>query len=88
MADKGRQGKFTLRPIGATRTSGFGRILPFFAALYDIERDAAVLDVEERRKLRQSWAKPISDTRHEWMMLQSKLVSEGSVIAKSAGIQS
>jgi transposase len=57
--------------------------LPFFAALYDIERDAAVLDAEERRKLRQNRAKPVCDALHEWMVAQRKLVSEGSAIAKA-----
>ncbi|MGF6836620.1 hypothetical protein QF001_000487 [Paraburkholderia youngii] len=57
--------------------------LPFFAALYEIERDAAVLQAEERHKLRQSRAKPVCDALHEWMKAQRKLVSEGSAIAKA-----
>jgi transposase len=57
--------------------------MPFFAALYEIERDAAVLDAEERRKLRQSLAKPVCDLLYEWMVAQRKLVSEGSAIAKA-----
>jgi transposase len=57
--------------------------LPFFAALYDIERDAAVLQAEERHKLRQSRAKPVCDALYEWMMAQRKLVSEGSAIARA-----
>jgi hypothetical protein len=60
-----------------------GQAMPFFAALYDIERDAAVLDAEERRKLRQSRAKPVCDALYEWMVAQRKLVSEGSAIAKA-----
>jgi transposase len=57
--------------------------LPFFAALYDIERDAAVLQADERQKLRQQRAKPVCDALHEWMIAQRKLVSEGSAIAKA-----
>jgi transposase len=57
--------------------------MPFFAALYDIERVAAVLDTEERRKLRQSRAKPLCDALYEWMVAQRKLVSDGSAIAKA-----
>ncbi|MFP4897550.1 IS66 family transposase, partial [Paraburkholderia sp. EG304] len=57
--------------------------LPFFAPLYDIERDAAVLQAEERHKLRQSRAKPVCGALHEWMVAQRKLVSEGSAIAKA-----
>lgn len=60
-----------------------GQAMPFFAALYDIERDAAVLEAEERRTLRQSRAKPVCDALYEWMMAQRKLVSEGSAIAKA-----
>ncbi|PNE58863.1 IS66 family transposase [Paraburkholderia fungorum] len=60
-----------------------GRAMPYFAALYDIERDAAVLDAEERRKLRQSRAKTVCDALYEWMVAQCKLVSEGSAIAKA-----
>ncbi|MGF6736642.1 hypothetical protein OKW47_000388 [Paraburkholderia atlantica] len=57
--------------------------LPFFAALYDIEREAQTLEAEERRRLRQSRAKPVCDALHEWMVAQRKLVSEGSAIAKA-----
>jgi hypothetical protein len=46
-------------------------------------RDAAVLDAEERRKLRENRAKPICDALHEWMVAQRKLVSAGSAIAKA-----
>jgi hypothetical protein len=60
-----------------------GQALPFFAALYDIERDAAILDAEERRWLRQSRARPVCDALHDWLAAQRKLVSEGSAIAKA-----
>lgn len=60
-----------------------GHALPFFAALYEIEREAAALDAEERRRLRQSRAKPVCDALYEWMVAQRKLVSEGSAIAKA-----
>ena len=42
-----------------------------------------MLDAEERRKLRQSRAKPVCDALYEWMVAQRKLVSEGSAIAKA-----
>ncbi len=57
--------------------------MPYFAALYEIEHNAAVLDAEERRRLRQSQAKPVCDALYEWMVAQRKLVSEGSSIAKA-----
>jgi transposase len=60
-----------------------GQALPFFAALYDIEREAKTLEAEERRKLRQRRATPVCDALHEWMATQRKLVAEGSAIAKA-----
>lgn len=60
-----------------------GHALPFFSALYDIERDAAELNVDERYRLRQSRAKPVCDALHEWLTTQRKLVSEGSGIANA-----
>ncbi len=60
-----------------------GHALPFFAALYEIECEAAALGAEERRRLSQSRAKPVCDTLYEWMVAQRKLVSEGSAIAKA-----
>lgn len=57
--------------------------MPYFAALYEIECDAAVLDPEERQRVRQSRARPVSDALYEWLVAQRKLVSEGSAIAKA-----
>lgn len=60
-----------------------GQALSFFTALYDIEREAAALDVDERQRLRQRRAKPVCDALYEWLMAQRKLVAEGSAIAKA-----
>jgi transposase len=57
--------------------------LPYFAALYEIERDAALLDPEDRQRIRQSRARPVSDALYEWLVAQRKLVSEGSAISKA-----
>jgi transposase len=57
-----------------------------FSALYDIERDAAELNVDERYRLRQSWSKPVCDALHEWLIAQRKLVSEGSGIANASRV--
>lgn len=57
--------------------------LSFFTALYDIEREAAALDADERQRLRQRRAKPVCDALYEWLMAQRKLVAEGSAIAKA-----
>jgi len=63
-----------------------GQTLPYFAVLYKVEREAVVLDAEERRRLLQSWAYPTCDALYKWMVRQRKLISEGSAIAK-AGLQ-
>jgi len=60
-----------------------GQALPLFAALYDIEREAATLDAKERHRLRQSRARPVCDALYDWLAAQRKLVSEGSAIAKA-----
>nr|WP_310648105.1 transposase [Burkholderia cenocepacia] len=60
-----------------------GQALPFFTALYDIEREAAALDADERQRLRQRRAKPVCDALYEWLMAQRKLVAEGSAIVKA-----
>lgn len=46
-----------------------GEALKLFAALYDIERLAAELDAEGRRRLRELRSKPIPDTLHDWLVL-------------------
>lgn len=43
-----------------------GQALLYFARLYEIERDAAVLDAEARRRRRQSLASPACDAFYEW----------------------
>ncbi len=57
--------------------------MPFFTELYNIERDAAALDIDARHRHRQSRAKPVCDALHEWMVVQRKLVSARSAIAKA-----
>ncbi|MFJ1257155.1 IS66 family transposase, partial [Cupriavidus sp. CuC1] len=57
--------------------------LKFFAALYDVEREAVDLKPDKRRALRQLRAKPVAEALHTWMTGQRKLVPEGSAIAKA-----
>jgi transposase len=57
--------------------------LVFFRELYDIEREVKDLDVDERRRLRQSKAKPIADDLKTWLMAQRQKVPEGSAIIKA-----
>ncbi len=57
--------------------------LKFFAALYDVEREAVDLTPDKRRALRQLRAKPVAEALHTWMTGQRKIVPEGSAIAKA-----
>lgn len=57
--------------------------LKFFAALYDVEREAVDLTPDKRRALRQLHAKPVAEALRTWMTGQRKLVPEGSAIAKA-----
>ena len=60
-----------------------GEALSFFTALYDIEREAAAPDADERQRLRQRRAKPVCDAVFEWLVAQRKLVAEGSATVKA-----
>jgi len=57
--------------------------LKFFVALYDVEREAAELEPEQRQEIREARGKPIAKALHTWMLAQRKLVPEGSAIAKA-----
>jgi transposase len=57
--------------------------LKFFAALYDIEREAQALDSDERRRLRQERGKPIADDFHVWLQAQRARVPDGSATARA-----
>src|SRR5262249_52470102 len=43
----------------------------------------AELNADERHRLRQSRAKPLWDALHKWLIVQRKLVSEGTGIANA-----
>ena len=57
--------------------------MKFFVALYDVEREAADLDPEQRRAIREERCRPVAQALHVWMLAQRKLVAEGSPIAKA-----
>ena len=57
--------------------------LKFFQALYDVERDAADLDIDARRALRQEKAKPVADALKQWLDEQRQKVPDGSAMAKA-----
>jgi transposase len=57
--------------------------LALFGRLYDIEREAADLDFDQRRRIRQEKAKPVADALHAWLTAQRQKVPPGSATAKA-----
>ena len=57
--------------------------LKLFGALYDVERLAAELDVEGRRRLRELRSKPIADTLHDWLTLHRQRSTDGTAMARA-----
>jgi transposase len=59
--------------------------LRYFAALYEIEREARErkLDTDARRQLRQQRSKPIAEALRQWLTRQRGQVPDGSATAKA-----
>jgi transposase len=59
--------------------------LRYFAALYEIEREAREqrLDADGRRQLRQQRSKPIAEALRQWLTRQRGQVPDGSATAKA-----
>ena len=57
--------------------------LKLFANLYDIEREVAQLDADERRRIRQDKARPAADVLHRWLVANRQKVPHGSATAKA-----
>jgi transposase len=57
--------------------------LGFFGRLYEVEREVADLDVEERRRIRQLKARPVADDLFAWLVAQRQKVPPGSATAKA-----
>ena len=57
--------------------------LQYFVQLYEIEREVHDLDPEERRRIRQSRARPVADALSKWLQLQQQKVPDGSATAKA-----
>lgn len=51
--------------------------------LYEVERQARDMSNEDRCRIRQEMAIPISKTLHDWMLTQRDLVPNGSATAKA-----
>lgn len=60
-----------------------GQAIELIGQLYQVERDAQSLSVEERQQLRDTRARPIADALHRWMLAHREKVPNGSAIAKA-----
>jgi transposase len=70
--------------LWANHQSAVGeQALALFAHLYEVEREVADLDDQERRRIRQERGKPVADTLHTWLTAQRQKVPPGSATAKA-----
>ena len=60
-----------------------GEVLDLFGRLYDVEREATLLDPGQRLVVRQAQAKPIADALHQWLLVQRQRVPSGSATFKA-----
>ncbi len=59
------------------------KVLRYIGRLYEIEREAAELDHDTRRKLRQDQANPVLDKLRHWLIGQREQVTNGTSTAKA-----
>jgi len=57
--------------------------LKLFGALYEVEREAAELDAEQRRRIREAKSRPIADMLHEWLALHRQRATDGTALARA-----
>lgn len=57
--------------------------LLYVSQLYDVEREVKHLNADERRQIRQTRSKPLTDAFHQWMVLQRTRITDGSATAKA-----
>ena len=60
-----------------------GQACAYISQLYDVERDARHLNVDERLQVRRGSSKPLADTFHQWMLLQRQRVTDSTATAKA-----
>ncbi|BEP60027.1 hypothetical protein GmRootV213_05810 [Variovorax sp. V213] len=60
-----------------------GQALKFFGHLYDVEREVAGSDADDRRAARQQRSRPLVDALHQWLSLQRQKVPDGSATARA-----
>jgi hypothetical protein len=57
--------------------------LEYIQRLYEVEREAQNMSVEDRWRLRQSRGKPIASQMHEWLTNHRLKIADGSAAAKA-----
>jgi transposase len=57
--------------------------LALFGRIYEVERETAHLNCDERRRIRQEKARPVADALHAWLTAQRQKVPPGSATAKA-----
>ncbi|MBC3864365.1 IS66 family transposase, partial [Undibacterium jejuense] len=60
-----------------------GEVLDLYARLYDVEREASLLDPAQRLAIRQTQAKPVVDALHQWLLVQRQRVPGGGATFKA-----
>ena len=60
-----------------------GEALEYFGRLYGVERETAGFEIDERRRIRETKARPIADDLHTWLSRQRQLVPNGSATARA-----
>ena len=60
-----------------------GEVLDLFGRLYDVEREATLLDPGQRLAVRQAQAKPVADALKQWLLIQRQRVPSGSATFKA-----
>ena len=58
--------------------------LKFFGALYDVEREVAESDSQQRCEVRRR-SRPVADALHQWLVEHRRKVPEGSATARAIG---
>jgi transposase len=57
--------------------------LAYIGQLYEVEREARDLSLDERRGLRQARSKPLVEAMHAWMVLMRQKVTDGTATARA-----
>jgi transposase len=60
-----------------------GQAVALIAKLYEVEREAKVLDPPARRLMRQQRSKPLADTLHGWLTEQRQRLAKADATAKA-----